>query len=97
LRGQVLGYDPFLPVTVAKGWGVRLVDLDTLVDQSEVVFVLAPPTPSARHLLSRDRIARLQRGTLVVIATRAHAVDMTALRERLVANELAAALDVYDV
>ena len=97
LHGQVLGYDPFLPASVAEGWGVRLVDMDTLVEQSEVIFVLAPPTPSARHLLSRDRIARLQRGALVVIATRAHAVDMTALRERVVANELAAALDVYDV
>ena len=97
LRGQVLGYDPFLPAAVVQGWGVRLVDIDTLVDQSEVIFVLAPPTPSARHLLNRERIARLQRGALVVIATRAHAVDMMALRERLVANELAAALDVYDV
>lgn len=97
LRGQVLGYDPFLPAAVAHGWGVSLVDLDTLVDQSEVVFVLAPPTPSARQLLHHDHIARLHRGTLVVIATRTHAVDMTALRERLLADELAAALDVYDV
>ena len=97
LRGQVLGYDPYLPGAVAQGWGVRLVDMDELVDQSEVVFVLVPPTPSARHLLSRERIARLAQGALVVVATRAHAVDMEALRERLLANELAAAFDVYDI
>ncbi|MGI8914873.1 MAG: NAD(P)-dependent oxidoreductase [Chloroflexota bacterium] len=97
LRGAVLGYDPFLAPSVAQEWGVRLVDMDTLVDQSEVVFVLVPPTPSATSLLSRERIARLQQGALVVIATRAHAVEMAALRERLLANELAAAFDVYDV
>ena len=33
----------------------------------------------------------------MVIVTRAHAVDMVALRERLLADELCAALDVYDV
>jgi phosphoglycerate dehydrogenase-like enzyme len=97
LRGQVLGYDPYLPGAVAAGWGVRLVDMDELVDRSEVVFVLVPPTPSARRLLDRRRIARLRRGALVVVATRAHAVDMAALRERLLANELAAAFDVYDI
>jgi D-3-phosphoglycerate dehydrogenase len=97
LSGSVLGYDPFLPEAVGASWGVRRVDIDELVDQSEVVFVTVPPTPSAKHLLDRARIARLQPGTLVVIVTRAHSVDMPALRERLVAGELSAALDVYDV
>ena len=97
LEGQVLGYDPYLPDGVAEGWGVRRVDVDALVAESEVLFVTVPPTPSARLLLDRERIGRLRRGALVVIVTRAHAVDMGALRERVVADELAAALDVYDV
>ena len=97
LAGQVVGYDPFLPDGVAERWGVRRVDIDQLVDESEVVFVTVPPTPSARHLLDRTRIQRLRRGALVVVVTRAHAVDMVALRERILADELCAALDVYDV
>ncbi len=94
--GGVLGYDPYLPPEVPAQWGVRSVDLDTLVDESEVVFVTVPPTPTAKHLLDRARIGRLRRGALVVIVTRAHAVDMAALRERIVADELAGAFDVYD-
>jgi phosphoglycerate dehydrogenase-like enzyme len=97
LAGAVLGYDPFLPDGVAEGWGVRRADLDTLVEESDVLFVAVPPTPSAKALLSRERIGRLRRGALVVVVTRAHAVDMAALRERVLADELAAALDVYDV
>ncbi|MGH2351111.1 MAG: NAD(P)-dependent oxidoreductase [Chloroflexota bacterium] len=97
LAGQVLGYDPYLPDGVAERWGVHRVDVDSLVDESEVVFVTVPPTPTAKHLLDRSRIQRLRRGALVVIVTRAHAVDMDALRERIVADELCAALDVYDV
>ncbi|MBI3973537.1 MAG: hypothetical protein HY332_19865 [Chloroflexi bacterium] len=97
IAGQVVGYDPYLPEGVAEAWGVRRVEIDELVDQSEVVFVTVPPTPSARHLLNRGRISRLRRGALVVIVTRAHAVDMAALRERIVADELCGAFDVYDV
>lgn len=97
LAGKVLGYDPFLPAEVAEGWGVRHVRIEELVERSEVVFVTVPPTPSAERLLSRERIGRLRRGALVVAVTRAHAIDMTALRERLLADELCAALDVYDV
>ena len=97
LAGRVLGYDPYLPEDVAETWGVTRVDIDRLVEESEVVFVTVPPTPSAKHLLNRERIARLGKGTLVVVVTRAHAVDLTALRERILADELAGAFDVYDV
>jgi len=97
LAGSVLGYDPYLPEGVAERWGVRRVEMDELVDQSEVVFVTVPPTPTAKHLLSRERIGRLRPGALVVVVTRAYAVDMEALRERVLADELAGAFDVYDV
>ena len=97
LRGQVLGYDPYVPDGVAERWGVGRVDLDTLVDASEVVFVTVPPTPTARHLFNEERIGRLRRGALVVVVTRTHAVDMAALRARILADEVCAAFDVYDV
>lgn len=94
---RVMGYDPYLPDGVAERWGVQRTDMDTLVERSEVVFITVPPTPTARHLLNRERIERLRQGALVVVVTRAHAVDMTALRERIVRNEVAGAFDVYDV
>jgi phosphoglycerate dehydrogenase-like enzyme len=97
LGSTVHGFDPFVPEATVQGWGVEPVALDRLVDESEVVFVLVPPTPSAKHLLNRERIGRLRKGALVVAVTRAHAIDMAALRERIVADELAGAFDVYDV
>ncbi len=93
----VSGYDPFLEKPLPKKWGLRLVDMDTLVRETDIVFIAVPPTPSAWNLLSRERINRLQKGALVVAITRTHAIDMEALRERILANELAGAFDVYDV
>ena len=97
LGARVLGYDPFISKEKLDELGVEPVEMDELVDQCEVVFVAIPPTPSAEKILSRERIGRLQKGALVVVTTRAHAVDMDALRERIVAHELAGAFDVYDV
>ena len=96
LGSRVLGYDPFISKERLDELGVEGVELDTLVDDSEVIMMNIPPTPSSKGILSRERIYRLRKGALVVITTRAHAVDMEALRERIVANELAGAFDVYD-
>ena len=96
LGSRVLGYDPFISRDRLVELGVEGVEMDALVDESEIVVVTIPPTPSAEKILSRERIYRLRKGALVVITTRAHAVDMEALRERIIANELAGAFDVYD-
>ncbi len=92
----VMAFDPFVPDELLQEWDVERADMDTLVDRADIVFVAVPPTPSARHLLNRERIYHLHKGALVVIITRAHAVDMAALRERIVKDELAGAFDVYD-
>ena len=91
------GFDPYVDVALLREWDVRPVEMDLLVDEADIVFIAVPPTPSARHLLSRERINRLRKGALVVAITRAFAIDMDALRERILANELAGAFDVYDV
>ena len=93
----VMGFDPFVPDELLREWDIQRVDMDTLADSSDIVFVAVPPTPSARHLLNRERIYHLRKGSLVVVITRAHAVDMEALRERIVKDELAGAFDVYDI
>jgi D-3-phosphoglycerate dehydrogenase len=93
----VVGFDPYVSEELLQEWDVQRADMDTLADSSDIVFIAVPPTPSARHLLNRERIYHLRKGSLVVVITRAHAVDMEALRERIVKDELAGAFDVYDI
>lgn len=96
LGSDVAVYDPYVPDERITGLGAIRLDLDGLVRHSEVLFVAVPPTPSARGLLGARHILALARGSLVVVVTRAHAVDMRALRERILAGELGGAFDVYD-
>lgn len=97
LGATVLGYDPFIPESVARKSGTEPTDLDSLIDAAEILFITVPPTPSAHKIVSHDRVFRLRNGAIVVVVTRAHGIDMDALRERICANELMGALDVYDI
>lgn len=97
LGARVIGYDPFLPATVAREWGAEPTSLDALIDEAEVLFIAVPPTPSATQIVSAERVSRLRKGGIVVIVTRAHGIDMAALRERICADELVGAFDIYDV
>lgn len=94
---EVLATDPFAPTARFAEVGARAVDVDELVSRAEVFVVAAPPTPSARNIISADRVAALPAGGLVVTITRAWAIDGAALRRRVLADELQWAADVYDV
>jgi D-3-phosphoglycerate dehydrogenase len=94
---DVLGYDPFISEAVALDNGAKLTNLDHMVDEADILFITVPPTPSADRIVSRERVYRLKNGAIVVVVTRAHGIDMDALRERIYANELIGAFDVYDI
>ena len=63
--------------------GARRVDLDELLAQSDFVSLHVPLTPATRHLLSRERLARMRPGAVVVNTARGPVVDDAALAEAL--------------
>jgi D-3-phosphoglycerate dehydrogenase len=93
----VYGYDPFIPEEAAGACGAEPMALDRLVETVDILFITVPPTPSAEKIVSRERVYRLRPGAIVVVITRAHGIDMAALRERICTDELTGAFDVYDI
>lgn len=88
-------YDPWLTDGYLRSLGVQPIDLDTLLAQSKVIFVLAAPSSENRALISRERLKLIQPDAVFVLISRAHVVDFDALTELVVAGRFKAAIDVF--
>jgi D-3-phosphoglycerate dehydrogenase len=92
----IVAYDPVVTQAQAPA-GVRMVELDELLRESEFVTVHVPLMPATQHLLDRGRLFAMKKGARLVHAARGGIVDERALCEALAAGHLAgAALDVFE-
>lgn len=102
-RARAFGMDVLLsgrsapdPAVVAE-LGARVVDLDTLLAESDVVSLHAPLSPQTRHLVDAGALARMKRTAYLVNTARGAVVDEAALVAALEAGTIAGAgLDVYE-
>lgn len=89
--------DPYADPGSAESLGVRLVDLDVLMADADVVVVTTVLTEQTRHLLDARRLGLMKPTAFVVNVSRGPVVDQAALTQALAAGRIAgAALDVFD-
>ncbi|MEM9041357.1 MAG: hydroxyacid dehydrogenase [Actinomycetota bacterium] len=96
---RVVAFDPAAPadVGVPDPDGVEYVDLDAVIETSDVISLHAPATPATRHLVGTDSLGRMKRGVYLVNCARGPLVDEAALVEALDTGRVAGAgLDVTD-
>ncbi|MEV7428574.1 phosphoglycerate dehydrogenase [Nocardioides sp. NPDC092400] len=93
---KVIAYDPYVQPGRAAQMGVRLVDLDTLLRESDFMSVHLPRTPETVGLIGHDELRRVRRHLVLVNAARGGIVDEQALHAALQEGRVAAAgLDVF--
>ncbi|MEM7030870.1 MAG: NAD(P)-dependent oxidoreductase [Chloroflexota bacterium] len=92
---EISVYDPWLGNGYLQRQGVTPVNLETLMNQSQVIFVLATPTVENRALLSRELLKTIRPGAALILVSRAHVVDFDALTELVLAGRFKAAIDVF--
>lgn len=95
---RVLAHDPVPDRAFAEKHGVRLVALDELLRDSDVVSLHLPLTPATRGTLDAARLALMKPSAILLNTARGGLVDEAALLAALDAGRLAgAALDVFAV
>ncbi|RTL69382.1 MAG: hydroxyacid dehydrogenase [Hyphomicrobiales bacterium] len=78
--------------------GVRDVSIDALFAESDAIVLCCALTEATKGLASRERIARMRPGAVLVNVSRGAVVDTPALLDALQSGRIGgAALDVYDV
>jgi len=63
---QVLAFDPY----IQKAEGIRLVDLDTLLKESDLISIHCPLNESTRHLIGEKAFHQMQKRPLIVNTSR---------------------------
>ncbi len=93
---EIIASDPFLDAGVARRLGAELVSIDELIARADAITLHTPLTAETRELISRERIARMKPGALLVNCARGGLIDEEALLEALDAGTIGgAAFDVY--
>ncbi len=93
---EILLADPYLDPAQARELGVKLVSLDELLAQSQVVSLHAPALPGNRHLLSKREFALMQNHAIFINTARGMLIDEPALATELATGRIWAFLDVTD-
>ncbi len=80
-----------------EAMGIEYVELDTLMQQSDIVTLHVPLTQATTHLIDQRRIAMMKPSAILVNTARGNVVDIPALAKALNENSIAgAAIDVYE-
>lgn len=92
-----LVHDPFVTKEQASELGLKLTELNDLLEKADAVTLHLPLTEQTRHLIDRERLERMKPTATLVNTARGGLVDADALASALRTRQIyAAALDVFE-
>jgi D-3-phosphoglycerate dehydrogenase len=97
LEMTVIGYDPFVTAEQAALHGIALVELDAIIEKSDVITVHVPLNKATRGIINAENIGKLKPGVMLVNVARGGVYDEAVVAAALVDGKIAgAAFDVYE-
>jgi phosphoglycerate dehydrogenase-like enzyme len=94
---KFIAHDPFADKKVADELGIRLVSLEDVFRQADIVSVSCPLSPQTHHLVNAERLALMKPTAFFINTARGPIVDQKALTGVLQERKIAGAgLDVLE-
>jgi glyoxylate reductase len=94
---RVLYYDQYRREDLEQSMGVKYVDLDTLLRESDFVSIHTDLNASTRHLFDADAFSKMKSSAVLINSARGPIIDPAALYDALSSGKIrAAALDVTE-
>lgn len=94
---RVLVYDPFVSEEALKEHGAEAADLDTLLEQADIVSVHTPLTADTHGLIGEAELKRMKDSAILVNTARGPVIQEAALHKALTEGWiLGAGLDVFE-
>lgn len=90
---KVIAYDKFPD----EKSSIKYVDKDELFRESDIISIHCPLTNLTRHMINKNSISKMKKGTIIINTSRGGLVDSDALIDGLLSKKIGAAcLDVYE-
>lgn len=91
---DILLYDPFITAEDAKNLGSKKVELEELLELSDVISIHAPSIPATDKMINKERLSIMKDDAILINTARGTIIDEAALLEELKKGRLFACLDV---
>jgi D-lactate dehydrogenase len=94
---QLLVYDIAQDSQLAEQYGLQYVDLETLVQQSDIISLHVPLNSHTKYLINEKRVHQMKRGVMLINTSRGGLVDTAAVIEGIKEGIIGyLGLDVYE-
>ncbi len=96
LGTRVIAYDKY-PSEEMKNKGVEYMELDEVLEKSDILSLHCPLTPETHHLINQDTLKKMKKGAMLVNTGRGKLVNTAAVIKSLREDHLGSlAIDVYE-
>lgn len=94
---DVIAYDIRQDEELSKRENFKYVNLDELIERSDIISLYAPATKDNYHLLNEEAFKKMKDGVFIINTARGELIDSQALYSELLSGKVAgAALDVVE-
>lgn len=94
-RARIRVFDPWMPASILRENGVEPAALETVLTESDFVFVVASVTSENEGFLGARAFASMRPGAAFILLSRAGVVDFDALMSAVESGHIVAASDVF--
>lgn len=94
---KVIAVDPFPNKDTADSLNFEYVNLERLLKESDIVTIHSPLTENTHHLINKENIALMKKGSILINTARGGIVETDGLFQAITSGQIAgAALDVLE-
>ena len=92
---EIMAYDPWVPDLLVYSFDVQPTKLNNLLNQSDIIFVLASITSSNEGMIDSSKLKLMKENSTFVLMSRAAIINFEDLYKHLKLKKIFAAIDVF--
>ena len=69
-NAHIIAYDPFIDLSIANEFNIKLVDINEIFENADVISIHLPLTPTTKNLLNYDAFTKMKKQPIIINPSR---------------------------